>query len=73
MSAIALSAEVLLHSEKVTEAQTRPLVRIQASAGRMKRMIGDLLDYGRIRAGRPMPLTRRTTDLGELCIGSWTK
>jgi signal transduction histidine kinase len=43
------------------------VARIMSSAQRMERMIRDLLDLTRARLGGSMPLTRRPTDLRQVC------
>ncbi|MGE3544436.1 MAG: MEDS domain-containing protein [Kofleriaceae bacterium] len=45
---------------------TRTASRIANSADRMSRMIDQLLDFTRIRAGNGIDLARKRTDLGEL-------
>jgi len=65
LSAITTSAELLARraeSEKIG----RPVTRILASAERMERMIGQLLDFTRIRLGQGLPLEYAPLDLGEL-------
>jgi PAS domain S-box-containing protein len=65
LSAITTSAELLARraeSEKIG----RPVARILASAERMERMIGQLLDFTRIRLGQGLPLEHEPVDLAEL-------
>lgn len=45
----------------------RPLDRILSSAGRMSRMIDQILELTRVRLGRGLPLDRKEVDLAELC------
>jgi signal transduction histidine kinase len=42
------------------------LARIEATAGRMSRLIADLLDVAQAQAGQPLPLVRQPLDLGVL-------
>jgi PAS domain S-box-containing protein len=66
LSAITTAASLLTRradSDKVV----RPAARILSSAGRMARMIDQLLDFTRIRLGQGLPLSRRENDLAEVC------
>jgi signal transduction histidine kinase len=66
LSAITTAASLLSRradSDKVA----RPATRILSSAGRMARMIDQLLDFTRIRLGQGIPLSRSQTDLAEVC------
>jgi signal transduction histidine kinase len=65
LSAITLSAEVIVRLSLDARA-LRPAGRILSSAGRMTRMIEQLLDFARVRQGRGIPLHRRQAHLGEL-------
>jgi PAS domain S-box-containing protein len=66
LSAITTAASLLgrrADSDKVA----RPAARILSSAGRMARMIDQLLDFTRIRLGQGLPLVRSENDLAEVC------
>jgi PAS domain S-box-containing protein len=66
LSAITTAASLLVRraeSEKVA----KPSQRILSSAGRMARMIDQLLDFTRIRLGKGLPLARSSMDLGAVC------
>lgn len=66
LSAIATAASLLVRraeSDKVA----KPATRILNSAGRMGRMIDQLLDFTRIRLGKGIPIAQRETDLAEVC------
>jgi PAS domain S-box-containing protein len=66
LSAIATAASLLgrrADSDKVA----KPATRILNSAGRMARMIDQLLDFTRIRLGKGIPVEQRQTDLAEVC------
>lgn len=67
LTAIKTTAEMLLRRGALTPPQTRSVTRIAASSERMTRLIGQLLDLARLRAGVAMPLSRAAVDLGELC------
>jgi PAS domain S-box-containing protein len=66
VSAVMTSASLLLRRFK-TDDITRPARRIVNSAGRMSRMIDQLLDFAHIRMGRGLPLDCRQTNLAQLC------
>jgi PAS domain S-box-containing protein len=66
LSAIATAASLLgrrAESDKVA----KPATRILNSAGRMGRMIDQLLDFTRIRLGKGIPIEQKETDLAEVC------
>jgi signal transduction histidine kinase len=63
LSAIASTAELLLHRPSAFDRATKPADRILKSAARMERMIAQLLDFTRIRLGRGIPLDRKEMDL----------
>ena len=66
LTAIVTSAQILLRYGRLDEPQARVVNRIASSAGRMARMIADLLDFARARLGGDFPLHRVRTDLCEL-------
>jgi PAS domain S-box-containing protein len=66
LSAITTGASILQRrgeSEKVVKTASR----ILNSAGRMGRMIDQVLDFTRIRLGRGIPIQPRRADLNEIC------
>ena len=66
LSAITTGASLLQRrgeSEKVVKTASR----ILNSAGRMGRMIDQVLDFTRIRLGRGIPIQPRLADLAEIC------
>ena len=66
LSAIMTGASLLQRrgeSEKVVKTASR----ILSSAGRMGRMIDQVLDFTRIRLGRGIPIQPRRADLAEIC------
>ncbi|XXF77831.1 PAS domain-containing protein [Myxococcaceae bacterium GXIMD 01537] len=67
LSAILLSANVLLRAGGLDERQTRALARVARSASGMDRMIKDLLDFTRARLGGGFPLHPEPTHLELLC------
>jgi PAS domain S-box-containing protein len=66
LSAIALSTDVLLKDEDLTERQAKLALRIHASAARLEGIAHDLLDLTRSRAGQRIPIDRRSADLSEI-------
>jgi PAS domain S-box-containing protein len=67
LSAILLAAHKLLRKEALAEAEARALERITRSAGRMERMIHDLLDFARTRHGGGIPVAPEDADLSAIC------
>ena len=67
LAAVVAGAALLAIPEDHPERRARVVTRILNSAQRMERMIGDLLDLTRARLGGTIPITRRRTDLKELC------
>jgi PAS domain S-box-containing protein len=66
VSAVSTGAALLLRRYQ-DEGVAKPARRILSSAERMGRMIDQLLDFTRIRLGQGLPLSRRSTDLANLC------
>ncbi|HUS67167.1 MAG TPA: MEDS domain-containing protein [Kofleriaceae bacterium] len=62
LAAITTAAQLLL-SRTEDEQMSRPLSRILSSGDRMARMIGQLLDFTRVRVGQGIPLEPTSTDL----------
>ncbi len=66
LNAIAGSAALLARAPDLPTSRVRAAQRILSSAGRMSRMIHDLLDYTRARVGG-LVLSPERVHLGELC------
>ncbi|MGH9884695.1 MAG: ATP-binding protein, partial [bacterium] len=66
LNAILAAAQLLERRISVPEL-TKPLRRILNSGDRMTRMIGQLLDFTRVRVGRGLELQPAATDLAEVC------
>ncbi len=66
LSAIVTSAEVLRLRSQGDETLQRVATTIQSAAGRMTRLIAQLLDFGAARLGN-LPIDPRPTHLGPLC------
>ncbi len=69
LSALVLSARVLVRTEALSPRGARIAARIFATAGRMDRIINVLLDYARLRAGQGVPLDRRRCYVGSIVEG----
>jgi phosphoserine phosphatase RsbU/P len=67
VNAIELSAEALLRHAGLDERQQVLLRRLNQAAQRAERLIGELLDYTRLRTGGLLPVTLARCDLGTLC------
>jgi signal transduction histidine kinase len=67
LSAITTAASALVKRSEATEKVLAPASRILKSAGRMERMIDQLLDFTRVRLGNGIPLQQSTTDLAAVC------
>lgn len=66
LSAITTAAS-LLRKRADSDKVAKPAARILNSAGRMGRMIDQVLDFTRIRLGRGIPIEPRELDLVEVC------
>jgi PAS domain S-box-containing protein len=66
LTAITLAASSLLHLAALPQAAVNTVLRIGRSGERMTRLISQLLDFARARAGQPLVLTPRRLDLREL-------
>jgi signal transduction histidine kinase len=66
LQAVIFVTAALLKHEDTTEAQAQLLQRIHGSAGRMGRMIADLLDVTRVRLGGGLPIGPVPARLGEI-------
>jgi len=66
LQAMMMGAHAALMREGVDPALARTLERILSSGERAARMIGDLLDFTKARAGGGLPVVRRAVDLHEV-------
>jgi signal transduction histidine kinase len=67
LSAIALSARLLLNHGQLSEADLRSARMIQKCVTRMDRMIAHVLDFTRIRVGSGLPIEAGPADLRPIC------
>jgi len=65
--AISGCASLLQESAHSDERHARAISLILRSCQRIGRLINDLLDFARSRLGGPLPLTKTSTDLGDIC------
>lgn len=70
LTAIAGTAAVLLRKAEAPEWLPPGLRRVADSARRMNRMIGDILDFSRIRATGGLPVHPESVDLARVCHAS---
>jgi signal transduction histidine kinase len=63
LSAMVISASVLIHRGDLNDKQTKTAARIVSSGNRAERMIRDLLDFTQARIGGGIPVQRRPLDL----------
>jgi len=68
LSAITVAGQ-LLSLSGLPMREARLVDRIQASANRMTRMIGQILDFARIRAGMSFEFEFKSVDLHQICRG----
>jgi signal transduction histidine kinase len=61
-----MAADSLMRAD-LPESQRQTVVRLARSAGRIKAMIRDVLDFARGRLGRGIPIKRQPCDLGRIC------
>ncbi|MBN8230743.1 PAS domain-containing protein [Corallococcus macrosporus] len=66
VNAIVLSTESLLRQPKLEERQQQLLRRLRQAAQRAERLIGELLDYTRLRTSGLLPVTPAPCDLGHI-------
>jgi PAS domain S-box-containing protein len=69
LSAVRMSADVLLRREGLPEAAQRNVLGIQRASARMQELIETLLDFTRSRAGGRVPLHVVSVDLVEVVRG----
>jgi signal transduction histidine kinase len=66
LNVFALGSATLAAADTLQEARTRVANQLAKAAGRMQRMIAELLDFSRARPAGGMPIAPRTTDLVEV-------
>ncbi|WP_035970864.1 sensor histidine kinase [Caballeronia grimmiae] len=73
LGAIAMSAQFLVRSEALRDAETRAAGRIVSSAGIMAKMVSDLLDFAQVRMGGHLSISPARMSLSELCTDAVTE
>ena len=66
LSAIIMSAQLLLESDELKEGPRTIAARIERSGKRMNEMVSDLLDFTRSRLGQGIPIERADADLEKV-------
>jgi signal transduction histidine kinase len=66
LGAVHMSATLLMKRGGLEGWQARTVERVRSSAGRMGRIIADLLSYTRTRLGNGIPIQPRTADLAQV-------
>jgi two-component system sensor histidine kinase/response regulator len=64
LNVVSVTASLLVRHEDA--AVKKNAERLRSAAGRMARLIADLLDFARAKSGGGIPIARRATHLGEL-------
>ncbi|NTX11020.1 PAS domain-containing protein [Myxococcus sp. CA051A] len=67
LNAIGASAFQLARAEELEAPERRAVERIRKSAGRMGRMITDILDFARSKLGEGIPVSPQPMDLADVC------
>jgi signal transduction histidine kinase len=67
LGAILMGSIMLSRHDALDDQDTRIATRIQNSARRMDRIVGDLLDLTRTRLGSEIPIVRAPIDVGPIC------
>lgn len=67
LSAVRLSAEYLLRSDRLGDADLRAATRIASSSTRMAGYVSDLLDFAQTLLGASLTIVRAPVDLTTLC------
>jgi signal transduction histidine kinase len=66
LAAVAMSA-AFLRDSRLDDRQRELVARIERGAGRIERMIGDVLDFTRGNLGGGIPISPVATDLAQIC------
>jgi signal transduction histidine kinase len=67
LNAVNVGTHVLEAAGALTPVEQRAVGRIRNSASRMTRMITQVLDFTRVRAGGGIPLDRKLSDIKAIC------
>jgi signal transduction histidine kinase len=67
LAAMKSAAALIARSEDVCDEHREDARRVVSNARRMERLIRDLLDFSRLRAGQPLPINPDRADLVDVC------
>lgn len=67
LNTITMAADLLSMSDELAGNQGRLVGMITSNAGRMERMIGDMLDFTRSRLGEGIPIAPTAMDMHTIC------
>jgi signal transduction histidine kinase len=67
LAAMKTAAALIARSETLDDDRREDARRVVSNARRMERLIRDLLDFSRLRAGQPLPVNPAHADLVEVC------
>ncbi|HEX5749889.1 MAG TPA: ATP-binding protein [Archangium sp.] len=70
LNAISASAFLLERTEDLSDGAVRAVERIRKSAGRMARMLNDILDFARSSMGGGLPVLREWVNLHDIARGA---
>ncbi|WP_375768658.1 PAS domain-containing protein [Archangium gephyra] len=70
LNAISASAYLLQRTEEMSDGAQRAVERIRTSAGRMARMLSDILDFARSSVGGGLPVLRERVNLHDIARGA---
>ncbi|WPB77948.1 ATP-binding protein [Archangium violaceum] len=70
LNAISASAFLLQRTEDMSDGAVRAVERIRKSAGRMARMLNDILDFARSSVGGGLPVLRERVNLHDIVRGA---
>lgn len=67
LAAMKSAADLIVRCESIDDGHREDARRVVSNARRMERLIRDLLDFSRLRAGQALPIHPDQTDLVEAC------
>jgi signal transduction histidine kinase len=70
LAAITVSVGLLLRQHRLEQREVATLSRVLASAGKIERILRDLLDWASAEAGHTLPLSPREASIADVCRGA---
>ena len=67
LSAIILNNELLMRTPGLDATRMHQATRVARSAARMRRIIGDIVDFSRLRRGKSLTIRSESVDLEQVC------